>query len=718
MAHFHIRMNHSLAALSVILLAASCGTGETPKSDMPATTSIRENPFTNPSTLYLQAPDFSQIHNGDFAPAMEEGMRKHMVEVKAIANSKEPATFENTIVALEKSGQELARVSHVFFGLISSNTNDTLQAVNTEMAPKLSAHQDAITLDPKLFERIKTIYDGRADGGLDSVSIYLVERYYTRFVRAGALLNEADKKSLRALNEEESKLSTLFSENLLKEVNNATVLVDDSAQLDGMAPAEIEVAASAAKDKGHEGKWLITLQNTTMQPVLAELHDRALRERIFKASISRGMLGNATDQKATVSRLAQLRAQRAKLLGFPNYATYTLDDQMAKTPDAAVKLLTGMIPAAVKNAKAEAAKLQAMIDKEKGGFTLEPWDWDYYAEKVRKAEYDLDESQIKPYFELDRVLQDGVFFAAHELYGITFKERHDLPTYLPEVRVFEVFDADSSVIGLFYADYFSRDNKQGGAWMSSFVDQSYLLDEKPVVTQDMNVQMPADGQPVLLSFDNVITMFHEFGHALHGLLSKQKYPYFSGTNVPRDFVEFPSQFNENWAMDPKVFANYAKHWKTGEAMPKSLVDKIKKSGKFNQGFATTEYLAAALLDMQWHMLPADAPLQDVPKFEKAALANYGLDLPMVLPRYRTCYFSHIWGGGYGAGYYAYMWSEVLEADAFQWFKEHGGMTRDNGMHFRETILSTGGSKDAGELYRDFRGRDAEVGPLLEKRGLK
>ncbi len=711
-------MNHSLAALSMMLLAASCGTGETPKSDMSTTTPVRENPFTNPSTLYLQAPDFSKIHNSDFAPALEEGMRKHMAEVKAIANSKEPATFDNTIVALEKSGQELTRVSHVFFGLISSNTNDTLQAVNTEMAPKLSAHDDAITLDPKLFARIKTIYDGRADAGLDSVSAYLVERYYIRFVRAGALLNEADKKSLRALNEEESKLTTLFSENLLKEVNNAAVLVEDSTELEGMEPANIEAAATAAKEKGQEGKWLITLQNTTMQPVLVELKNRALRERIFNASINRGMLGNATDQKATVSRLAQLRAQRAKLLGFPNYATYTLDDQMAKTPDAAVKLLTGMVPAAVKNVKAEAAKLQAMIDKEKGGFTLEPWDWDYYAEKVRKAEYDLDESQIKPYFEMDRVLNDGVFFAAHELYGITFKERHDLPTYLPEVRVFEVFDADSSVIGLFYADYFSRDNKQGGAWMSSFMDQSYLLDVKPVITQDMNVQKPADGQPVLLSFDNVITMFHEFGHALHGLLSKQKYPYFSGTNVPRDFVEFPSQFNENWAMDPKVFANYAKHWKTGEAMPKSLVEKIKKSGKFNQGFMTTEYLAAALLDLQWHMLPADAPLQDVPKFEKAALANYGLDLPMVYPRYRTCYFSHIWGGGYGAGYYAYMWSEVLEADAFQWFKEHGGMTRANGMHFRETILSTGGSKDAGQLYRDFRGRDAVVGPLLEKRGLK
>ncbi|MGV9012758.1 MAG: M3 family metallopeptidase [Flavobacteriales bacterium] len=711
-------MNHSLAALSILLLAASCGTSDTTKNEMPATAPARENPFTAESTLYLGAPDFSKIQNRDFSPAMEAGMKKQLDEVKAIADNKDAATFDNTIIALEKSGQELTRVSKVFFNLIASNTNDSLQVVNTDMAPKLAAHSDAINLDPKLFARVKSLYDTRDSLGLDSVSVRLVDRYYTRMVRAGALLNSADQKSLRALNEEESKLTTLFSENLLKEVNNAAVLVDDKAQLDGMTDAEIEAAAIAAKEKGSEGKWLITLQNTTMQPVLGELKNRALRERIFTASTQRGMLGNATDQTATVSRLAQLRAQRAKLLGFPNYAAYSLDDQMAKTPDAAVKLLTGMVPAAVKNVKAEAAKLQAVIDKEKGGFTLAPWDWDFYAEKVRKAEYDLDESQIKPYFELDRVLHDGVFFAANRMYGISFKERKDLPVYRPEVRVFEVFDADSSTIGLIYADYYARDNKQGGAWMDSFQDQSGLLDEKPIVTQNVNIQKPADGQPALLSFDEVTTMFHEFGHALHGLLSKQKYPYFSGTNVPRDFVEFPSQFNENWASDPKVFANYAKNYKTGEAMPKALVDKIKKSGKFNQGFMTTEYLAAALLDLQWHMLPADAPLQDVPNFEKAALSNYGLDLPMVLPRYRTCYFSHIWGGGYAAGYYAYLWAEVLEADAFGWFKEHGGMTRDNGMHFRGTILSQGGSKDAGQLYRDFRGRDPEVGPLLEKRGLK
>lgn len=710
-------MNQSLAALSVLLLAASCGTGETTERDMSTPGTARANPFAEPSALYLHAPDFSNIRTADFAPAMEAGMKKQLEQVKAIATNPEPPTFANTIEALERSGRELTRVNKVFFNLVASNTSDSLQAINTVMAPKLSAHEDAITMDPALFARIKAVHDNLPTSGLDSISQYLVQRYYTRFVRAGALLNAADQKTLRGLNEELSTLSTRFSENLLKEVNNAAVLVEDAAQLDGMSNADREAAADAAKEKGQAGKWLITLQNTTTQPVLATLHDRALRERIFKASIGRGMLGNATDQRATVSRLAQLRAQKSKLLGYPNYAAYVLADQMATTPNDAVKLLTGLVPAAVKNVRAEAAKLQAMIDAEEGDFTLEPWDWDYYAEKVRKAEYDLDERLIKPYFELDRVLRDGVFFAAGQLYGLSFKERKDLPVYLPEVRVFEVFGPDSNTVGLVYFDCYARETKQGGAWMDSFVDQSYLLEEKPVVTQNLNVQKPAAGQPTLLSFDEVTTAFHEFGHALHGLLSMQKYPYFSGTNVPRDLVEFPSQFNENWATDPKVFANYAKHWQTGEAMPKALVGKLKQGSKFNQGFMTTEYLAAALLDLQWHMLPAEAPLQEPEKFEQAALVNYGLGLHMVYPRYRTCYFSHIWGGGYGAGYYAYMWSEVLEADAFRWFKEHGGMTRANGQHLQETVLSVGGSKDAARVYRDFRGRDAQVGPLLEKRGL-
>lgn len=702
--------------LSIALIAAACGGAEQPATTMPPIAS--RNPLDSMSPLPFHAPPFDKLKDADYRPAIEAGMAEQLAEIKAIASNTEAPTFANTIEVLERSGQKLARASRIFFNLTSSDTNDSLQADKAVLAPKLTAHDDAITMDPKLFARIKALYDQRASLGLDSVSTRLIERYYTRFVRSGALLDEAGKAQLRKLNEEEANLTTKFSDDLLKEVNASAVVVDTQEELDGLEEGEIAAAAEAAKEKGQEGKWLIVLQNTTTQPVLASLKNRALRERIYKASIARGARGNEYDSRATVQRLAQLRAQKAKLLGFPNYAAYALDDQMAKTPEAAVKLLADMAPAAAANAKAEAVKLQALIDKQKGGFKLEPWDWDFYAEQVRKAEYDLDEAAMKPYFELERVLQDGVFFAAKELYGITFKERKDIPVYHPDVRVFEVLDADGSSIGLFYGDYYKRDSKQGGAWMDGFVDESGLLGLQPVITQNMNVPKPVAGQPTLLSFDNVITLFHEFGHALHGLLSKNRYPYFSGTNVPRDFVEFPSQFNENWATDPKVLANYAKHWKTGEPMPKALVEKIKRSSKFDQGFLTTEYLAAALLDLQWHMLPAAAPPQDVEAFEQAALKNYGLDLPTVYPRYRTPYFAHIWGGGYAAGYYAYLWSEVLEADAFEWFKEHGGMTRANGMHYRETILSKGGSKDAMQLYLDFRGRAAEVGPLLEKRGLK
>lgn len=706
----------------LLLIAAACGTPEKPAAV--TTTVASRNILDSMSTLPFHAPPFDRLKDTDYRPAIEAGMAEQLEEVKAIAQSTEAPTFANTIEAMERSGQELIRASRIFFNLTSSNTNDSLQAAKAVLAPKLAAHDDAITMDPKLFARIKVLYDQRATLGLDSPSTRLIERYYTRFVRSGALLDEAGKEQLRKLNEEESNLTTKFSDDLLKEANASAVVVERKEELDGLDEGEVAAAAEAAQAKGMAGKWLITLQNTTTQPVLASLKDRALRERIYKASIARGARGNATDSRPTVARLAQLRAQKAKLLGFPNYATYALDDQMARTPEAAVKLLSDMAPAAAANAKAEAAKLQALIDKRTAGlpaagrFRLEPWDWDFYAEQVRKAEYDLDEAAMKPYFELERVLQDGVFYAAKELYGITFKERTDIPVYHPDVRVFEVIDADGSPIGLFYGDYYKRDSKQGGAWMDGFQEQCGLLGLQPVITQNMNVPKPVAGQPTLLSFDNVITLFHEFGHALHGLLSQVRYPYFSGTNVPRDFVEFPSQFNENWALEPRVLAHYAKHYKTGAPMPQALVQKIRNSQTFNQGFMTTEYLAAALLDLQWHMLPADAPLQDPEAFEQAALKKYGLDLPAVLPRYRTPYFAHIWGGGYAAGYYAYLWSEVLEADAFEWFKEHGGMTRDNGMHYRSTVLSKGGSKDAMQLYLDFRGRAAEVGPLLKKRGLK
>lgn len=676
------------------------------------------DPLATASTLPFQAPVFDKLKDTDYGPAIEAGMKKQRDEVQAIINNAEAPTFENTIVAMEKSGQDLTRATKIFFNLTSSCTNDTLQNVKERISPMLTAHSDAIGLDQKLFDRVKVVYDQRASLGLDPVSVRLIERYYTRFVRQGAQLQDADKEQLKKLNEEESKLATKFEDNILKDRAAAGVWVEKKEQLDGMAEDAIAAAAEAAKAKGKPGQWLLEIVNTTTQPALASLKDRNLRERIYKASTGRNSHGGDLDNRAIISRLAQLRAQKAELLGFPNWAAYVMDDQMAKTPEAAVKLLGGMAPAAARNAKAEAAKLQALIDRQKGGFTLEPWDWDFYAEQVRKAEYDLDQAALKPYFELESVLQNGVFFAAHELYGISFKERKDLPVYHPDVRVFDIVDTTGRNIGLFYGDYYARDNKNGGAWMDSYVDQCELLGQQPVITQNCNFVKPAPGQPCLLTFDDVTTLFHEFGHALHGMLSKQKYPLFCGTATTTDFVEFPSQFNENWATDPKVFSNYAKHFKTGEAMPAALVEKLNKSDKFNQGYLTSEYLAAALLDIEWHSLGADVPaVTDVDAFEQAALKKYGLLNAQVPPRYKSCYFSHIWGGGYAANYYAYMWSEVLDADAYEWFKEHGGMTRANGLHYRATVLSQGGSKESGQLFRDFAGRDARVEPLLHRRGL-
>ncbi|MCU1228836.1 MAG: peptidyl-dipeptidase Dcp, partial [Acidobacteria bacterium] len=526
------------------------------------------------------------------------------------------------------------------------------------------------------------------------------------------------KATLRKLNQEESTLSTQFREKLLADTAASAVVVDDRAQLEGLSDADVAAAAEAAKEKKLAGKYVLTLQNTTRQPVLVNLKNRALRQRVFNASASRGNHGGPNDTKAIISRLAQLRAQRAKLLGYPTYAAYSLDDQMAKTPANALKLLNDLVPASTSHARDEAAKIQKLIDAQNGGFAVTAADWEYYADQVRKAEYDLDESQVKPYFELDRVLHDGVFYAANQLYGITFKERKDIPVYQPDVRVFEVFDADGTSMALYYGDYFSRANKSGGAWMDAFVDQSQLFGTKPVVFNVTNFTKPAPGQPALLTFSDVTTIFHEFGHALHGMFSNARYPTVAGTNVPRDFVEFPSQFNEHWAMEPRVFANYAKHYQTGEVMPQPLVDKIRKSRTFNQGYDTTEYLAAALLDMAWHDLSADTPLQDPNAFEPAALQRFNIDLPQVPPRYHTTYFSHIWGGGYSAGYYAYLWSELIDDDAYYWFKENGGMTRANGQRFRDMILSRGGTQDAATLYRAFRGRDPIVEPLLIERGLK
>jgi peptidyl-dipeptidase Dcp len=676
------------------------------------------NPFAAVSTLPFHAPPFDKIKDSHFQPAIEAGMREQIAEVAKITAQKDAPTFANTIEAMERSGQLLFRSAAVFFALTGADTNEALQKIQSEIAPKLAAHQDAIYLDDKLFARVKTLYDTRASLGFDAEQNQLVERYYRNFVRAGALLNDADKTKLRALNTEESTLTTDFSNKLLAATNAAALVVDDKANLAGFSEAEIAAAANDAKAAKKDGKFLLPLQNTTQQPAQVSLQDRATRERLFKASTERAEHGDANDTRAIIQRLAVLRAERAKLLGYPNYAAYTLDDQMAKTPEHALKLMTDMVPAATAKARGEAASMQALIDKQKGGFKLAPWDWQYYAEQVRKAEYDLDESQIKPYLEINRVLEDGVFYAATQLYGITFKERKDIPVYDPDIRVFEVFDKDGSPLALFYADFWKRDSKRGGAWMDNLVPQSGLFGTKPVVFNVCNFTKPAASQPALISWDDATTMFHEFGHALHGMFSDVKYPTLSGTNVPRDFVEFPSQFNEHWADDPKVFANFAKHYKTGEPMPAALVEKIRKTRTYGQGFATTEYLAAALLDMAWHVLPADAPKQDVLAFEKNALAKFKIDMPEVPPRYRTTYFAHVWGGGYAAGYYAYLWSEVLDHDAYYWFRENGGMTRENGQRFRDMVLSRGSTKDMAQLYRDFRGRDPEVEPLLEQRGLK
>jgi len=678
----------------------------------------RQNPLFKASTLKYQAPPFDKIRNTDYQPALEEGMKRQLVEVDAIANNPEPPTFANTIEPMEHSGALLTRASKIFFALTGSNTNDLFQKIEAEESPKLAAHQDRIFMNPKLYARVKALHDQRTTLGIDAESQYLIERYFKFFVRAGAQLGADDQTKLRALNQEESTLTTQFRKNVLADTDAAAIVIDTKEELAGLPETDITAAADRAKERKMPGKYVLTLQNTTQQPALTYLQNRELRTRLFNASINRGKHGGPNDTKAIATRLAQLRADKAKLLGYPTYAAFSLDDQMAKTPENAIKLLSDLVPASTAKAHSEIAKMQAIIDAEKGGFPLGPQDWQLYAEKVRKAEYDLDEAQVRPYFELDNVLQNGVFYAAHQLYGLTFKERHDIPVYQKDVRVFEVFDANGKSMALYYGDYFSRSNKSGGAWMDSFVDQSGLNGTKPVVFNVTNFTKPAAGQPALLTFDNVTTIFHEFGHALHGMLSNVKYPMLAGTNVPRDFVEFPSQFNEHWALEPTVFANYAKHYKTGKPMPQSLVDRIKKSRTFNQGYATTEYLAAALLDMAWHTQAPGTEQRDVATFEPEALKRFNIDMTEVPPRYHTTYFSHIWGGGYSAGYYAYLWSELIDDDAYYWFKEHGGMTRANGQRFRDMILSRGGTMDEAAMYRAFRGRDPIVDPLLIERGLK
>ena len=677
-----------------------------------------DNPFAKASTLPFQTADFSKIKDGDFKPAIEEGIKEQIEEINKIADNTDAPTFDNTLVALEKSGQMLHRVYGVFNLLSGANTNPTLQKVSEEVAPDLAAANDALFLNTKLFKRVEAIYNQRAQLKLDLESNRLVEWYYQKFTLAGANLPDDKKAELKKINAEDASLEAKFTNKLLSAAKAGALVVSDKAELAGLSDADIQAAADAAKDAKEEGKWLIPLQNTTQQPDLKSLTNRDTRRKLYEASWNRAEKGDSNDTRATISRLAVIRAQKAKLIGYPNYAALILMDQMAKTPEAVTKFMDRLIPAATAKAKEEAAEIQKVIDQQNGGFQLEAYDWNYYSEQVRKAKYNLDESQVKPYFQIDSVLKNGIFYAAHELYGISFKQRTDLPVYNPDVKVFEVFDKDGTSMALFYCDYFKRSNKNGGAWMDNLVGQSKLLGLKPVIYNICNFAKPAAGQPALISFDDVTTMFHEFGHGLHGIFADQEYPSLSGTSTARDFVEFPSQFNEHWASYPKVFDNYAKHYKTGEAMPKELVEKIKKAKTFNQGYMLTEILAAADLDMQWHTLSADAPAQNVDSFEKEALKKTHLDLPQVPPRYRSSYFLHIWSNGYASGYYAYLWTEMLDDDAFAWFNEHGGLIRENGQRFRDMILSRGNTQDLATIFRNFRGRDPKIEPMLENRGLK
>jgi peptidyl-dipeptidase Dcp len=679
---------------------------------------VGSNPLLVPSTLPFEAPPFDKIKTAHLAPALEEGMRQHLAEVAVIADDPALPTFENTLVALEKSGQTLTRAELVFNALTGANTDDELQKLQEEVAPKLAAHEDAISLNPKLFARVETLYNERGSLRLDAESRRLLEYTYQQFVMAGARLSDSDKTKLKKLNEEDAALSAKFSNQLLGAAKDGALVVSDRSELAGLSESDLDAAAAAAKARGLEGKWVLTLKNTTQQPALESLTNRAIRQKLFEASWTRAERGDANDTRPTITRLAAIRAQKAGLLGQPNFAAWKLQDQMAKTPQQVQQFLDKLVPPATAKARQEAAAIQAVIDQQHGGFQLQPWDWDFYAEQVRKAKYDLEESQIKPYFELDRVLQDGVFYAAHELYGITFQERHDIPVYHPDVRVFEVRDADGSPLALFYVDYFKRDNKNGGAWMDNLVVQSKLLGTKPVIYNVANFAKPSAGQPALITFDDVTTMFHEFGHALHGMFATQEYPSLSGTSVARDFVEFPSQFNEHWALDSKVLPHYARHYQTGAPLPADLVEKITKAAKFNQGYALTELVSAASLDMAWHTLAPGATVPDVDRFEADALTKAHVDLPQVPPRYRSSYFLHIWANGYNAGYYAYLWTEMLDDDAFAWFQSHGGLTRQNGQRFRDLVLSRGNTEDLAKMFRDFRGRDPVIEPMLEHRGLR
>ena len=675
------------------------------------------NPLLKESALPFHYPPFDKIKNEDFKSAIEAGMREQLKEIEPIANNSAKPTFDNTIVALEKTGRLLDRADRIFENLNACNTSPELQKIDKEMAPKLSAHRDAIHLNGKLFARVQQLYDKRANLGLDPESAYLLERYNKDFVRAGAKLSDPDKEKLKKINAELATLQTDFEQNVLKEKNASSIVVDNKEDLAGLSDSQLATLVNAAKAEHKDGRFVIQMQNTTGQPLFGSLQNRALRQRIMDTSLARNSHGGEFDTQKIVLRTAELRAEKAKLLGYENWAAYQLEDQTAHNVPTVNKLLGDLAPPAIANAKIEAAEQQKIVDQENGGFQIGAADWDFYSEKVRKAKYDFDESELRPYYELNHVILDGVFYAANKEYGLTFKERHDLPVYQPDVRVFDVFDRDGKQLAIFIGDYYARPSKRGGAWMNSYILQNSLLGTKPVVANHLNIPKPPPGEPTLLTHDEVRTAFHEFGHALHGMFSNVKYPRFGGTSVPRDFVEYPSQVNEMWATWPEVLKNFAKHYKTGEPIPQALLDKVDAAQKFNEGYRTTEYLAASLLDQAWHQIDPSQIPTDAIAFEKQALQKAGVDYPPVPPRYRSFYFSHAFAGGYSAGYYSYIWSEVLDADTVEYFKQHGGLTRQNGDLFREKLLSRGGSADALGLFKNFTGRDPYIEPLLKRRGL-
>ncbi|MEY4347307.1 MAG: hypothetical protein RJA68_810 [Actinomycetota bacterium] len=672
------------------------------------------NPFAQRSSLDFELPPFALIKEESYLPAFYEGCTQQLAEVQAILDSPGAATFENTIVALEKSGQMLMRTLLVFFNKSSSDTSDALDKIEEEMAPKLAAHQDAINLNPTLYARIKSLYDNRESLGLNTEDAWLLERYYKDLIHAGAHLSESERERLKQLNEELSKLETQFSKNVLADTNDLAVLVHTIEELDGLSENEIASAAAAAKDRGHEGKWLIGMVNFSGNPVLDSLTNRELRQKIMQESLVKANRANENDNKPIILKVVKLRAERAKLFGKNTHAEHVIAVQTAEHPDNVHAMLRKIAPAAVRNAGAEAQDL-----KKSAGSEIESWDWGFYTEQVRLEKYNIDTTKMRPYFELESVLKNGIFFAANKLFGITFKERPDLVTYHPEARAFEVFNEDSSKLGLFIGDFYTRDSKRGGAWMNNLVDQNFLFNQLPVVVNNLNIPKPPAGKPTLLTFSETTTLFHEFGHALHGLLSQVKYPRVSGTSVQRDFVEFPSQVNEMWILWPEVVENYARHFETGEKLPQEWIDNLDAASTFNEGHATTSYLAAAILDLAWHSLTTEeaAKVSDVEAFEAQAIKDYGLDFAPVPTRYRSTYFSHIFAGGYSAGYYGYIWSEVLDADTVDWFKENGGLQRKNGEHFRNTLLGRGGSIDSMQMFRNFRGRDSKIEPLLKRRGL-